>query len=233
MHTNKPIMHANKPVLHTSQIMHFPTMYHTMKILGVKTSRTELLDIAKAWVALSLAFAFIYSGAHLLGGSLDRVISLSFLLVFVISLFTAGLGFLLHELAHKFVAQRYGCVAEFRAWDQFLYLAVGLAVLVGFIFAAPGAVMISGMVTRKENGFISAAGPLMNYILGFLFMGGAFLIQIPVWQRIFGIGMSINFWLGLFNLIPFGPLDGAKVFNWSKGAWAAMLSVGIIFVFVL
>ena len=89
------------------------------------TSRTELIDIAKAWLAISLAFAFTYSGARLLGGSFNRVFSLQFLVVFLISLFTAGLGFLLHELSHKFVARRYGCLAEFRAFDQMLYLAVG------------------------------------------------------------------------------------------------------------
>ena len=77
---------------------------------------------------------------------------------------------MLHELAHKFVAQKYGCVAEFRAFDQMLMLALGLAVLIGVIFAAPGAVMISGMVTRKENGYISVAGPLTNYILGVIFL---------------------------------------------------------------
>ena len=108
----------------------------TIKIGKISTSRTEIIDILKAWLALSLAFAFIYSGASLLKGNFNNIYSSHFILIFFISLFTAGLGFLLHELAHKFVAQHYGCTAEFRAWDQFLYLAVGLAVFIGFIFAA-------------------------------------------------------------------------------------------------
>ena len=97
------------------------------------TSKTELIDIAKAWFALSLAFAFVYSGARLFSSSFERVFSLQFLFLFFISLFTAGLGFLLHELAHKFVARKYGCLAEFRAFDFMLYLALGLAILTGFI----------------------------------------------------------------------------------------------------
>lgn len=206
-------------------------MYQEVKMGKVRTSRTELIDIGKAWLALSLAFAFVYSGAHLLGGELNKVWSGQFLQLFVIALFTAGLGFLLHELAHKFVAQRYGCMAEFRAWDQFLYLAVGLAVMVGFIFAAPGAVMISGMVTRKENGIISVAGPLTNYVLGLIFLG--LLLFYPAYGSIFSIGFGINMWLGLFNLIPFGPLDGAKVFHWNKVVWGLMAAIGILFVFFL
>lgn len=205
--------------------------FHTLKIGGVVTSKTELVDILKAWLALSLAFAFIYSGAHLLGGSIGKVFSTPFLLLFVISLFTAGLGFLLHELAHKFVAQRYGCVAEFRAWDQMIMLALGLAVFVGFIFAAPGAVMISGMMTRRENGIISVAGAMTNYVLGLLFFGLGFFV--PMLRPITSIGFGINMWLGLFNMIPFGPLDGLKVFQWNKAVWLGMVVVGVLFVFVV
>ena len=185
--------------------------------------------MVKAWIVLSLAFACIYAGANVIGGTLARIFSVQFLLLFVISLFTAGLGFLLHELSHKFVAQHYGCGAEFRAWDQFLFLALGMAVFIGFIFAAPGAVMISGMITRRENGIVSVAGPATNYVLGLLFLGLTFLI--PAWRSIFLIGFSINMWLGLFNLVPFGNLDGYKVFQWSKAVWIGMVAVGVFFGF--
>lgn len=206
-------------------------MHKIIKIGKVDTSRTEIVDIVKAWLALSLAFAIIYSGASILNGGIEKAFSLHFVKVFLISLFTAGLGFLFHELAHKFVAQHYGCAAEFRAWDQLLYLAVALAVFVGFIFAAPGAVMISGMITKKENGIISVAGPATNYVLAMLFLG--LLWWFPQWGNIFGTGFSINIWLGLFNLIPFGPLDGKKVFNWNKSVWGGMLLFGALFLFLL
>ena len=205
-------------------------MHKTIKIGKIDTSRTEIIDILKAWLALSLAFTFIYAGASVLSGDIQRVFSLDFIRIFVISMFTAGMGFLLHELAHKFVAQHYGCTAEFRAWDQLLYLAVGLAVFIGFIFAAPGAVMISGMITRKENGLISAAGPATNYVLAMIFLGLLYLL--PQWANVFVTGFSINIWLGMFNLIPFGPLDGKKVFYWNKTVWGAMLAFGALFLFV-
>ncbi len=203
--------------------------YRTVKLAGVKTSRTEIVDIVKAWLALSFAFAFVYSGISLMRGNFVSLVSPQFLLIFVISLFTAGLGFLLHELAHKFVAQKYGCVAEFRAFDQMLYLAIGLAILIGFIFAAPGAVMISGHITRKENGIISVAGPATNYVLAFLFLG--LNMVYPQWAMAWTTGFAINMWLGLFNLIPFGNLDGYKVFQWNKAVWGLMVAIGVWFVF--
>lgn len=197
------------------------TTYKTLKLGPISTSTLELRDILKAWLIISLAFTFAFSGTSLVDGTFGRLSSLSFLIsflkLFAISLFTAGLGFLLHELAHKVVAQRYGCMAEFRAFDQMLYLALGLAMLIGFIFAAPGAVMISGMVTRKENGYISLAGPLTNYVLAALFLALSFLL--PAGNFIFSIGFSINAWLGLFNLIPFGNFDGIKILHWNKIWW--------------
>lgn len=202
-----------------------------LKIGKISTSRTEIVDILKAWLALSLAFTFIYAGASVLGGDLNKIFSLNFVSLFAISMFTAGLGFLLHELAHKLVAQHFGCVAEFRAWDQLLYLAVGLAIFIGFIFAAPGAVMISGMITRKENGLISVAGPATNYVLAMIFLVLSYLL--PQWTNVFAIGFSINIWLGLFNLIPFGPLDGKKVFYWNKIVWSGMMIFGVVMYFFL
>ncbi len=105
-------------------------MNKTIKLGKINTSRIELIDITKAWFVLSLAFAFVFSGISLLNGKIGNLFSLDFLVLFLISVFTAGLGFLLHELAHKFVAQKYGCVAEFRAFDNMLYLALGLAAFV-------------------------------------------------------------------------------------------------------
>jgi len=204
-------------------------MYPTINLGPIKTSKIELIDITKAWLAISLAFTFAFMGINLMRGNFQEVLSAKFPFMLGISLFTAGIGFLLHELAHKFTAQHYGCVAEFRALDQMLYLAVGLAAIVGFIFAAPGAVMISGMITRKENGIISLAGPLTNYVLASIFIGLSFLFPayLFIWQN----GIFINFWLGLFNMIPFGNFDGIKIFHWNKIVWVTMAAIGVYFSF--
>ncbi|MEW5896566.1 MAG: hypothetical protein AB1668_02645 [Nanoarchaeota archaeon] len=208
-------------------------MYKTIKIGNIQTSKQELTDIAKSWIVLSLAFAFVFGGISFLSGNIVSFFSAHFLTIFIISALTAGLGFLLHELAHKITAQHYGCIAEFRAFNQMLYLALALAMVIGVIFAAPGAVMISGMITRKENGIISAAGPLTNYSLAMVFLGLQHLPQLPALSSAFAIGFSINVWLGLFNMIPFLNFDGKKIFNWSMPLWIIMVAFGIYFAFFL
>ncbi len=165
------------------------------------TSDIELKDLGKAWIAISFAFAVI------LKGSLGEGIFVSFLM----SALTVGTGFLLHELGHKLLAQKYGCFAEFRANTMMLFLAVLMSFL-GFIFAAPGAVMIAGAVSKDKNGKIAFMGPLINLLLAGLFYGISFFFPHPFWKY----GVLINSWIALFNMLPFGIFDGYKIWQWNK-----------------
>lgn len=187
----------------------------------MKFSTQELQALGRAWLLLSIAFAILFTGF-----SLDA----KFAVAVLISGFTAGIGFLLHELAHKFVAQKYGCKAEFHAFDQMLWIAVLLSFF-GFIFAAPGAVFISGRVSPKKNGLISLAGPLTNVIIGIFFFVLVSINTIPAIKEISAMGMQINFWLALFNMLPFFGLDGTKVLMWDKKVYGSVLVLCILLVF--
>ncbi len=179
------------------------------------TSSIEINNILKAWIAISIAFGIVLNQGS--------IFSLSFVTMLLISALTVGLGFLIHELGHKLVAQHYGCFAEFRSFDTMLFLAIVMSFF-GFVFAAPGAVMIAGPVGRRRNGIISMAGPLMNLIMAALFLAGLVFIS-P--SKIFFYGYLINTWLGLFNMIPFLNFDGKKILQWNKIAYAVMVIIGI------
>ncbi|MDD1772823.1 MAG: hypothetical protein LUQ09_07875 [Methanomassiliicoccales archaeon] len=141
-------------------------------------------------------------------------------------------GFLLHELAHKFVAQRYGAWAEFRMYPGGLLFALVLSFL-GILFAAPGAVYIQGRINRKQNGLISIAGPLTNIVFGAIFVVLWLVLSLPEEQSeaIRYIGL-LSCMLAGFNLIPFGPLDGKKVLDWNPVAWAVAIGVAGAFLLV-
>jgi len=190
---------------------------------ALRFSRRELRDLGLAWVALGLAFTFFLRRdvtRRFLAGELPT----DWLGTLALSMVTVGVGFLLHELAHKVVATRLGRVAEFRADYGMLALAVG-AGLAGFIFAAPGAVVHGGRpITPRENGLVSIAGPATNVLLVGVFVPFLFA---PDLVRVGQLGVSINALLAAFNMIPFGPLDGRKVLAWSKVVFA------VSFVFAL
>ena len=137
-------------------------------------------------------------------------------------------GFLLHELAHKWMAQQYGCWAEYRGNRNGLLFALLMSSF-GFLLAAPGAVMVSGRITERQNGIIAAVGPISNIIIA--------LVAFPIY--IFTIGLEspislvgelarfiviINLILGGFNMIPVQPLDGSKIIVWSKYAYFGIIA---------
>ena len=189
-----------------------------LKIGILSTSEKEITDIIKAWLAISLAFGIILAGS---------VFNSGLYIKFIIAALTVGVGFLLHELGHKIVAQKHGCFAEFRSFDNMLVLAVLMSFL-GFVFAAPGAVMISGRVSRKSNGLISAAGPLINIGLAIFFLAIAMAHPQNMLKEIAAYGFIINSWLALFNMIPFWLFDGYKILKWSKLAYAGIAGAAIL-----
>lgn len=159
----------------------------------------ERVELLKAWLATSLAFGILIYGD-----------SGRFLFSVLVAAFTVGLGFIAHELSHRYAAFKFRKHAEFRANNTMLILSVLMSFL-GFIIAAPGAVWIGGLVTRKESGIIAAAGPIANLVIAALFI--PLLWVIP---SVAHYGFMINALLGLFNLIPIHGFDGEKVMGWSK-----------------
>ena len=188
----------------------------------INTSETELRDLLKAWIAISIAFAFVMRG----------VVGLSFYQVFIVAAVTVGTGFLLHELGHKIVAQRYGCFAEFRSFDQMLLLAIFMSYFAGIVFAAPGAVMISGPVGVRRNGKISMAGPAVNLILALVFLCFLFIGPGGILAIIAFYGFFINSWIALFNLIPIGNFDGRKILKWNKTVYGVMVAAALGLMFL-
>jgi Zn-dependent protease len=182
----------------------------------IRFSRTEALHIIVAVAALTFAFYMTFA----FGESLTMEESLYYLASSAIAVVT---GFMLHELAHKFLAQRYGAWAEFRSYPLGLLLAVFLALFTGFVFAAPGAVYIQGRITNEQNGKISLAGPGLNLVFGAACIALMFVLPLTM---IFIIGY-INLFLAVFNLIPVGPLDGGKVLRWNIGIYALVMGASV------
>ena len=184
----------------------------------VKFTAREIRDILVSLFVISLAFAYIFSGRDL-----NTTISLFKYMVVVV-----GFGFVLHELAHKFTAIRYGYWAEYKMWSQGLILAL-ITAYFGFVFAAPGAVYIHGYnIKPSENGKISLAGPVINIILAVLFLMSMPLASQHGILNIAILGATINSFLAVFNLIPLVVLDGAKIFKWNPLIWIATMVLALI-----
>ena len=151
---------------------------------------------------------------------------------FPIFLVAVIIAFLFHELAHKFVAQKFGAAAYYKMWPHLLVLGL-VTMFTPFKFLAPGAVVIQPYkfgrwgyrikhLTHNELGLIAVSGILVNLFFALTFR----LIDNQIFQLI----ALLNAWLALFNLLPFGPLDGRKVMRWNTMYWFILILISFLLV---
>ncbi|MHA1265795.1 MAG: AN1-type zinc finger domain-containing protein [Candidatus Helarchaeota archaeon] len=151
----------------------------------------------------------------------------------------ATLAFLLHEFGHKFMGIRLGNWSEFRLIKIFAILtAFSIIPLNPLKIVCPGAVQVTGDTKTENMGKIAIAGPIVNLIQAgiFLLLAGLLFVQGDTIFNIFIIAAYLNAFLGVFNLIPIGPLDGRKVIRWDKLYYILvliMLIAILIYVFPL
>ncbi len=195
-----------------------------------RTSLREIVHLVASLLVLTIAFTYPNLTPQML----------------LIAAFGVGTGFLLHEMAHKFTAQRYGYAADYEASPMGLVMALGLSLATngGFVFAAPGAVMIRGKrvyynpledrywdshQAAKEFAYISVSGAVVNLVLAIFFLIATSLVAPHSFASMVLIRSAfINVFLGVFNMIPFGPLDGAKVWQYNRSLWLTVMIPSIL-----
>jgi Zn-dependent protease len=200
------------------------------KIGEYKFSDIEIRHLAIAMIMIILTiFVHNYGLTTLMSSFLSK----EFFILLGIYALTIGTGFLFHELGHKLVAQHYKFVSEFRADFQMLAIMFIAAIFLPIILLAPGAVMILGRPTIRQNGIISVAGPLVNLALAIIFtIIGIIFRPEGILGMIVSTGVLVNGFLGVFNMLPIWVLDGKKVLAWSKPVYAIVMVALIFFLMI-
>ena len=198
-------------------------------------SRMEMIHLLSAIIVLTIGFSFALSQS-------SALMMVIFQKGFDINRFTYGLmlsflgvlfAFVVHEIAHKFMAQKYGLWSEFRMYPKGLLISLFLSIITGFVLAAPGAVMFRGKPRPFEQARIAIAGPSANIMLAALLfvVYQLFLIgQNTFLSTAIGFVFFINAVLGFFNILPFGPLDGVLIYNWSKSLWTVLFVSSLVLI---
>lgn len=222
----------------------------------ISFGRREIRDLLLASLVLSAGMAMVLGGRE--GEPLTFSLAFDWPAFFTILPFAALAtipAFILHELAHKIVAQKKDLAAEFLVHPWGLSLAMLSPVLFKILLAAPGVVEIyderslrheelsplERREQRRDAGVISIVGPMVNLILayGAFLLDGAFPgVRVPA-SEASGIGntafeliMVINLVLAGFNMLPINPFDGRKILRWSwlafLGVWALIVMLAVL-----
>lgn len=137
----------------------------------------------------------------------------------------------LHEAAHGYVARYFGdptaaqlgrlTANPMKHIDPIgtilLPLLLHLANLPPFGYAKPVPVDFGRLRNpKKQMGFVAAAGPAANFVMGLAWMLLGFLLErFGVQERFFvevcNAGVLTNAVMCAFNLIPIPPLDGGRI----------------------
>lgn len=195
---------------------------------GMQFSRTEIMHILVAVLVLAAAFTIMLRKSYLpfISSYLNTSVLVSILVLFAVALLLVVCSFLLHEMGHKFVAQKYGAWSEFRTYPMGLLMALVFSFM-GFLFAAPGAVYINGNITKEQYGKISLAGPVVNFIIAGIAIVMMLMAPSGFARAILFMLAWLNAFLGVFNLIPIPPLDGSKVVTWSLPVYLVTFVIGL------
>ncbi|MCW3979751.1 MAG: site-2 protease family protein [Candidatus Bathyarchaeota archaeon] len=188
----------------------------------LKFSNKELRDLGISLAVISALSLYVMWQNRLL-------FRMPLVVLGAVGIFAAA--FLLHELAHKFAAQRFGLWAEYRI-NNFGLMITLLSFVSPFKLVAPGAVVIAGLMYGDEYGKIALAGPLTNIAQAIVYLFIMLLSQNPVVALLAYLGITINASLALFNLLPFGVFDGVKVLRWDWRAWvSATVVAGLLYLY--
>ena len=138
-------------------------------------------------------------------------------------------AFLFHEFGHRQVAVHFGLQTKFRllTFGMLITLFGLVSSIMSFIsgviglpaLALPGAVVVLGLdKIDRTTGLCKAAGPIVNLVYGSILLVISFIIPRDLYPLniLIGVAAYLNFWLGLFNMIPIGILDGQNIWKWNK-----------------
>lgn len=177
---------------------------------------------------------------------LNNMDILGAIIALVILVFSA----ILHEIAHGYVAERFGdptarimgrlTLDPRKHIDPIMSIALPLLLLISgspIIIGGAKPVPVDPFNLRdgrKDLALVSLAGPLTNISIAVVFS----LIFRIFPSGIIGLVVQLNLLLAIFNLIPIPPLDGSKIFSLllpekMADAYMSQGTIGLILIFIL
>ena len=198
-------------------------------MVKIQFSKTEIINLVLAAIVIGFLFSFKSFSINYITSVINWIKYSIFGLVALV----------IYILAQKLTAKRFNAQVEYRIWNikRFWFtnelsfeVPLGLILALLLIFLTNGAFIFLAIssfavvrkhvahkigrifprVTEIELAKIAVVGPLTSIILVLL------LTSLKLVNVDFGVFISMNLFLALYNMIPVSQLDGLKVYIGSR-----------------
>ncbi len=203
------------------------------KVKAEKPKKRSLIPgLSGLEILVSIACIGIFALAYVFADRSAFTASNIAMYVVVAGVVTVG-----HDLAHKIVALFYKTETEYKFWTLGTVTMILTSWLFGTVFAQPARAIINSKDLKPRGiALVAFAGPAASLLLSL-----PFLLLIPLrytpwggWIAAVGVlGFSMNMLSTVYSLMPFEPMDGGRIFGWSKVLWAFIFIPLLLFYLVM
>ncbi len=158
---------------------------------------------------------------------------------FIISFVAVGLSILARVAVQKRIGKKYDINVEYKIDHNLIFIAVLIGLLTNgaITFSAIGYTILSTLfserighkyknISYEESGKIALSGIITHLILAL-----SSLVLYPINRPFFNEILKANTFMAIFNLIPIPPIDGHKIFWWSRLVWVTIFIISLFMMF--
>ncbi len=163
----------------------------------------------------------------------------TWLIQFIISFVAIGVSLLIRIVVQKRVGKKYDIIVEYKIDHNLIFIAVLIGLLTegAITFSAIGYTILSTFfserighkyknISYEESGKIALSGTITHILLAL-----SSLVLYPINRVFFNEILKANTFMAIFNLIPIPPIDGHKIFWWSRLVWVTAFIVSLFIMF--
>jgi Zn-dependent protease len=149
----------------------------------------------------------------------------------LIYMIMGGIALIMHDLGHRMIARKLAIEGQYKFWGLGTLTMLLTSWLFGMAFSQPGRyVFDSEDVDDIDTAFVTLAGPAVSVLFAILFLPFALIGGVA--GQIAVAGFIMNLMTAVYNLMPFSPMDGKIIYEWSRLFWM-LIFVPLAMFFIL
>ncbi len=164
-----------------------------------------------------LACCVLFSGIFLLADRLELNTE-----IIVLYMIMGTIAVIVHDLGHRMVARKLEIYGQYRFWGLGTISMLLTSWLFGMAFAQPARYVFNNEdeLEMRDMALVTLAGPAVSLLFAILLLPFALIGGVA--GQIAVAGFTMNLMTVVYNLMPFSPMDGKILYEWSKLFWMLM-----------